>query len=155
MSAARAEVSAVVISNEPTNAPVRDFAIITSSLWPALGCPALAWAARPIWTARPKRVLIFGRRTPPYAPPHRGRRGEGVRRSLCRRPLQAEHVEHRGRGGVPQLGQILQDVDRLPRTHQHGDVLLAVHRITDRWCIDAGPSVEAPHLLQGLGVVRR
>jgi hypothetical protein len=36
MSAARAEVSAVVISNEPTNAPVNDFAIITSSLWPAL-----------------------------------------------------------------------------------------------------------------------
>src|SRR5262245_36180900 len=104
MSAARAEVSTVVISNEPTNAPVKDFAIITSSLWPALRCPALAWAARPIRPRAETRLSLWptDRSLLSAAP---GRRAEAYAGQIwC--PLQAEHVEHRSRGRVPELGQI-------------------------------------------------
>ncbi len=34
-------------------------------------------------------------------------------------------------------------------------ILLAVHRIADRRCVDAGADIEAPHFLQGLGVIGR
>ena len=39
--------------------------------------------------------------------------------------------------------------------HQHRDILLAVHRIADRRGADAGAGIEAPQLLQRLGVIGR
>src|SRR5215471_9212694 len=69
--------------------------------------------------------------------------------------LQAEYEKHGGRRCVFELWRVRNDVLRLPRPHQHGDVLLAVDRICDRRSVDPGADVEAPQLLQRLGIVRR
>src|SRR6266436_8026298 len=45
------------------------------------------------------------------------------------------------------------DILRLTRAHQYGDILLAIHRITDRRGIDAGADIEGPQLLEGFRVV--
>src|SRR5215813_9538766 len=69
--------------------------------------------------------------------------------------LQTEHVQHRGRRRVPEFRHILKDIGRLTRACQHSDVLSAVHRIADRWGVDAGADIEAPYFLQGVGVIGR
>src|SRR5580700_1145062 len=66
---------------------------------------------------------------------------------------EAENEQHGRRRGVFQRRIVLHDERRLPRASQNGDVLLAVHRITDGRRIDAGADAKAPSLLQGLGVV--
>src|SRR5215470_3276952 len=109
MSAARAGVSAVAINNEPTNAPVKDFAVITSSLWPALQRPAFTLGCTPDLDCQPKHPFDQGFCNALSFPPQQamgGKEGHGRDHLIApvryRRPLQAEHVEHRGRGRVPQ-----------------------------------------------------
>src|SRR5262249_11499829 len=67
--------------------------------------------------------------------------------------LQAEDVEHVRDCHVLELRHLRENVVTQARADQHGDILLAVDRIGDRGRIDAGANIEAPHLLQRLGVV--
>src|SRR6266849_4286883 len=69
------------------------------------------------------------------------------------RALKAEHEEHRCRRSVFQLRRKRNDILRLTRAYQYGDILLAVHRITYRRRIDAGADIEGPQLLESFGVV--
>src|SRR5437868_3792648 len=69
------------------------------------------------------------------------------RRSACR--SQGEHVEHRGRRRILELGRVRDNVVRLARADQHGDVLFPVHRKTYGWGVDSGAGIEAPKLLEG------
>src|SRR6476659_3308125 len=76
------------------------------------------------------------------------------RRPSARR-LQPEYVQDRRRRGVLELGSVLQDEERLLRTHEYGHVLLSVDRIADGRSIDPRADTVAPDLLQGFGVVGR
>src|SRR5262245_17157970 len=71
------------------------------------------------------------------------------------RLLLLEDIEHGCRRRVLELGRVLPHVERLARSHQNGDVLLAVDGVGDGRRIDAGAHVEAPQLLQALGVIGR
>ena len=54
-----------------------------------------------------------------------------------------------------ELGRVLPDVERLARSGENGNVLLAVDRIGHRGRVDAGAEIEVPELLQALGVISR
>src|SRR5215470_16943478 len=69
--------------------------------------------------------------------------------------LQTEDVQHRRGRLVLQLGRILDDKRPHARSHQNGNVLLAVDRIADRRSLNWAAAVEAPDLVQGPGVIGR
>src|SRR5208337_2647424 len=66
-----------------------------------------------------------------------------------------EHIEHGGGRCVLQLRGHSRDERRLPRPHEHGNVLLAVDGVAHSRRVDAGADIEAPQLLQAFGIVRR
>src|SRR6516225_4902215 len=68
---------------------------------------------------------------------------------------QTEYVQHRRRRVILQLGSILDDERPHARSHQNRNVLLAVDRVADRRRLNWAADVEAPYLVQGLGVIRR
>src|SRR3954452_8049505 len=57
---------------------------------------------------------------------------------LCDRSLLLEHIQHGCGRRVLELGCMLPDIERLARSHQNGDVLLAVDGVGDGRRIDAG-----------------
>src|SRR6516165_4752088 len=135
MSAARSGVNAVATSSEPANAPARDLLLMKR----LLPLPDRTNAGLHFRAAHRSGAVSSG--TGAIAPVHRG--------------LQAEHVEHRSGRHVLEFGRQWNRIVWLPRTHQDGDILLAVHRIADRRRIDAAADIEAPDFLESLGVVRR
>src|SRR5579863_8416845 len=68
---------------------------------------------------------------------------------------QTEYVQHRRGRLVLQLGCILDDERPHARSYQNRNVLLAVDRVADRRRLNWAADVEAPHLVQGLGVIGR
>src|SRR5215471_7136285 len=130
MSAARAGVSTVAISKEPTSAPAKVFIFMTTH--PLCGTDA--------GTRRPPRLDCA--RFPMEAP-ELSRRCAGADAFS-----EAEHVEHRGGRRVLQLRCILHDERGLLGAHEHGDVLLAIDRIAYRRRVNPGSGAEAPDFLQ-------
>jgi hypothetical protein len=60
--------------------------------------------------------------------------------------LQPEDVQHGRRRHVLEFGRLWDDVVRLPRAHQHRDILFAIRCIGNRRSIDASADIEAPQL---------
>src|SRR6266436_6169116 len=92
------------------------------------------------------------RRPHPTLPRLRGRVGWGTVAPVAQ-VLQAEHEKHRRRRSVFQLRRQRNDILRLTRAHQYGDILLAVHRIAYRRGIDAGADIEGPQFPERFRVV--
>src|SRR5882672_5203100 len=153
MSAACVGVSAVATSNEPTSTPAKGFAIMISlPIWARSRCRASRWKGTCSRSA-PAAGQLFRYRS--LRPTCRSTPASGATKRVAPVAwvLQAEHKEHRCRRSVFQLRRQRNDILRLTRAHQYGDILLAIYCITYWRGIDAGADIEGPQFPERFRVV--